>query len=188
MLTHKDFFYFSIVSANNYVQCHPIEITEDFDNYFKGGDYLKKMPKTFIQTRGRKRNDIIGGTLGLYLISEKIKCQLENSKVTGVEFVPIEIKSKSGNKYDGYYAMIITGRGKAANKNDASLKLIKTSSGTTYKNVGYLFPIESWDGSDIFYLEGSKAVIILTEKAKRIFEQYSDICVLKRCDEYIWPV
>ena len=82
MLTHKDFFYFSIVSANNYVQCHPIEITEDFDNYFKGGDYLKKMPKTFIQTRGRKRNDIIGGTLGLYLISEKIKCQLENSKVT----------------------------------------------------------------------------------------------------------
>ena len=51
MLTHKDFFYFSIVSANNYVQCHPIEITEDFDNYFKGGDYLKKMPKTFIRKR-----------------------------------------------------------------------------------------------------------------------------------------
>ncbi|MBR1822855.1 MAG: hypothetical protein IJ779_01330 [Ruminococcus sp.] len=147
------------------------------------------MPRTFVQSRGRalKRDIIYGGGFYLSLISEKLKTELEEAEVTGVEFIPIEIELKNGSKYSDYYAMIIHGRAKAADRNDSHPEWIEEEPQSMWRDVGYMFPLDSWDGSDIFCSEEGKAVVV-SEKAQRIFAKYPECCELVRCDRHIYPL
>ena len=190
MLSHKDFYYLSKVISDSCTQCIPLGYDELPDDerqeYFKGGNHTQNMPKVFVRTHGRKMNALINGAIGLYLVSKELKEKFENSEITGIEYIPVEIETKSGTRHGDYYAMPIIGRAKAADRKAAVPKYIEAEPQNMWRDVGYFFPLDSWDGSDIFYLEGSTSVIIVSEKAKEILSQYSDCCKLTRCDEYIW--
>ena len=74
----------------------------------------------------------------------------------------------------------------SADASVAVMSIIETATRNSF-DVGLIFPIDSWDGNDIFYLEGSKASIILSQKAYNILSEYKEECFLRKCNEFIRP-
>lgn len=179
------------VITDRNIQCAPFNSkdipSEECNSYFKGGEFCQNMPRVFVETRGRKRNDFMYGAIGLYLISDKLRAELEAENITGVEFIPIEIERRSGKRYGNYSAMIVNGRADGPDRELSVPKFIQDGSLKLWRDVGYIFPLDSWDQSDIFYLEGTKFAIVLTEKAKKVFQKYPDGCIMENCGEFIWP-
>ena len=161
MNTYEKFYLMVQVTNNKFMQCAPLNYksipVEERFSYFKGGNYVKNMPDVFVQIGGQKLSEIITGSLGLFLLSKALKDKLETSNIKGAEFVPVSIENKKGIRYNDYYAMIITGRASNADRKDSVAEYIENEH--MWCDVGLLFPINSWDGTDIFYLEGSKASI-----------------------------
>lgn len=189
-LSHHDFYLLLPVITDRNIQCAPLGSKdiplEERSSYFKGGEFCKNMPGVFVETRGRKRNDFMYGAVGLYLISDKLRAELEAENITGAEFIPVEIERRSGRRYGNYSAMIVNGRADGPDRELSVPKFIQTGALKMWRDVGYIFPLDSWDKSDIFYLEGTKFSIILTERAKNIFQKYPDGCFLDNCGESIW--
>ena len=114
----------------------------------KGGDSGKKM-RDILDTRYPP----------LYLISDRFKTILEESRITGWKTYPISLFDKKGNLVEGYNGFSITGRaGKMQKFDNPPLEY-----GYSEKSDGCYFDFETWDGSDIFNTEDSW-FIIATER------------------------
>lgn len=206
-MTHDDF-YTIIDEMRNNLRCAPYNYLEtsidERESYFKGGEYAKNMPREFITIGGRAKKDFLFGSVGLLLVSDRVKNKLEEIKATGVAFVPITIKRKNNKIIDNYFAMLVTGRSKRSYRNlsipvyfsepmfyDMKVDFSKTDCEEDYfppmwHDVGDLFPLESWDGSDIFYGEGSMCTIYITQRVKNAIEKFSGLRIY-RCSDFIWP-
>jgi hypothetical protein len=190
-MTHDDFFLIQPLKKRYDLECVVENAKEilpkECNQFFKGGKYAENMPTVFITDRGRKKNDFMYGAPGLNLISERLKSKLESANVTGAEFVPVTIKTRGTRVFTDYYAMLVLGRAKCADRELSIPKFFAESErfSPMWHDVGYFFPLDSWDGSDIFYFEGSKWTIGVTKRIKEILEEYSGV-LIRQCSTYCW--
>lgn len=198
-MTHDDFYIISAKFGPTHMYCefensHELlqKISqEEYRSFFKGGKYAEKMPRTFITAGGRKKHDFMrGAAFNLNLVSEKLKTELEEANVTGAEFVPVTVKTRGTRVYADYYAMLVTGRAKVADRELSIPKFFAEKEGfkPSWNDVGYFFPLDSWDGSDIFCCEEEKSwgKIVVTQKVKNILQKYEDGVFIFQCSNYCW--
>ncbi len=165
---------------------------EEIKMFIRGIDYTKHMPKKCYVFGGRTKHEImsLGGGM-MILISQKVKEELEQSGITGAEYVPMFIENKKGMVYDDYYALLISGRSKKPDQKLCEPRFISRGSDTRecWTDMGFFFPMDSWDGSDIFLCVDDTVYtyICITEKAKKVFEKYSNCLFIEKCSEYAWP-
>lgn len=128
-------------------------------------------PVFFKQERQGKFADILDtGWPKLYLISEKLKKDLENNKLTGWQIFSIQLHDLKGNEVLGYYGLSIVGRSGRTNYDRSEIlekrwiphgPLVQY-----YKGVSF----DRWDGSD-FFIPDKTHHIFITEKAAKILKK-----------------
>ena len=145
-----------------------------------------KMPIILKQDSGKNWKDILRLTVGLHLISDRVKKALETNNITGYKTFPIIIYDKKGNKVPGYYGLSITGRSGEIDWTKSEIITKRQENNYTkqdadamkavypdweipppkdYQYYKGLHPgLEKWDGSDIFKNESTN-YIFLSQKA-----------------------
>ncbi len=135
------------------------------------GDYEGfTFPLTFRHQKQHKSLDILDtGTGSFYLISDKMKCLLEENKLTGWKTFSIKLLDKKNIEIQGYHGLSVLGRCGPINFNNSEIVYREVLSYRPpwkfYK--GYQFDLDQWDNSDFFIPKGRLRTII-TEKAANI--------------------
>lgn len=150
----------------------------------KGGEFYRQLikgdfsgiefPVIYEQTRdeyGKKQmRDILDTRyLTLYIISDRMKHLLEDNKITGWCSYPILLYDKKGNEISGYNGFSYTGRAKEVADLSEYTHILRFDNGNSRITYGPSFSDETWDGSDIFMIEGVWAVIV-TAKVMKILK------------------
>lgn len=140
----------------------------------KGGEFYDKLihgtydgiefPVVFDERRdeyGKKRmRDILDTRYPpVYLISDRLKSLLEDNNVTGWKPYPITLFDKKGNEVPGYNGLSFTGRAGRERVLGES-EYTQHYDPTCDPEYRIIFSDGSWDGSDIFMVEGTRAVIV----------------------------
>ena len=147
----------------------------DFYQQLIVGDYSGiEFPVIYEQMRdeyGKKRmRDILDMRYPpLYIISDRMKHLLEDNKITGWCSYPILLYDKKGNVISGYNGFSYTGRAKEVADLSEHTHTIRYDYGNSDITYGPSFSDETWDGSDIFMIEGVWAVIV-TAKVMKILK------------------
>lgn len=150
------------------------------------GDY-KDIPFPIIYhelkggSSGKRMRDVLDTRYcSLYLISNRFKTILKESRITGWESYPILLFDKKGNQIEGYNGFSITGRaGKMQQFDQPPLEY-----GYSADSVGYYFDIETWDGSDLFITEGTLHIIATGRFIKILIENKITACDYCRLTDY----
>lgn len=126
---------------------------------------------------GQKPKDIFWNEiLSPFCVSSEIKELFIKNEVTGIQFIPVEVKTKSGDKSDSnYFAVTISGRADSINYFRSKVVFETSPSGKLVPEFkGLFFDEKSWDGSDFFMTREDKyghytAEIFVTQKVKDLF-------------------
>ena len=124
-------------------------------------------PVTFKQYMGKRLKDVLNtGWPGLYLISDKLKANLEKSALTGWKTFPIKLLTKDNSEISGYQGLSITGRcGPIDYTKSEIIEKRSVPNGPLSKYYkGLYIGLDKWDGTD-FFLPGETFHTIITEKA-----------------------
>jgi hypothetical protein len=171
----SDFYSLGSKLSSRTVQAHPIYPKYDRDKYYNliRGEYDGfDFPVIFKQEYGNKLEDILDtGTPALYLISERLKLLLENEGLTGWNTFEIKVFDKKGMEINGYYGFSVTGHcGKIDNSRSEIIEKQSIPNGPMGKyRKGLYVGLETWDGSDFFYPEGT-LFFVSTKKATEIIK------------------
>lgn len=124
------------------------------------GDYDNMSALTWRQDRnyGNKLRDVLHCGQSLYLISDRFKNILNESRLTGWKSYPILLYDKKGRQIEGYNGFSIIGKAGNLCKFDVP----PMDLGYSPKSDGYYFEFDAWDGSDIFRI--FPHLIVITEK------------------------
>ena len=137
------------------------------------GKYNVDLPLNFTHYMGSRVFDLIEtGWTSLFLLSERIFSAFEEHNISGWKKFPAKVHDKSGNLMDGFSLLSVVG--KAGIIDNALSEVIwkdpPTPNGNPYQvRKGMYFDLNTWDGSDIFVLQGSLAIIV-SQKVKDILE------------------
>jgi hypothetical protein len=130
---------------------------------------LPHKPIRFRRDEGARRLDFAGTTEAvLDLVSDRVIATLREASFTGWTTYPIEIREWNGEPVPGYQGLAVTGRSGALDDSLSRIEVLPPHApgGEAMPHrIGFLFPPETWDGSDIFVPEGSSAVM-LTEQVR----------------------
>lgn len=145
---------------------------QQFSSYqFMRGEFQIPPPMQFSRNMGHKMYDAIHGSdMGVQLFHNRFFDALRNEGVTGFDSLPalISLENKS---IDDYSCLIVKGRADNIDyyKGEVIDKGPIVPGGTSIViKKGIYF--DSWDGSDIFLLEG-KLYILITQKVKDIVDK-----------------
>lgn len=154
--------------------CSPIDENDlEYRKYeFMSEDYINVLPTEFRHRRGRRQSAGNGFISGVFIVSEKLKINLEKEAITGIKFIPISVRLKNNEVIHDYYIMAVTGKAQEAKREDSELWYYGNERSCSWNDVGYFFPMESWDGSDVFVVSRKATEICITERAKKVFEKY----------------
>lgn len=180
-LTMEDFYYFhsrnylTTFYASPEMVIKAIE-TKDFDKAREIGNKLSlgdfeglEFPIIFREKRdsGKRFRDVLDNRGGEMLISDRLKQLLIDNNITGWKSYPICMFDKRGNEVHGYSGFSVTGRcgGTLEYRTD------KVCYEDGYRFFeGLSFDIAQWDGSDIFMVNGNRAIII-TKLVYKLFKE-----------------
>lgn len=139
---------YSNILAGDYKNCNfPIVFLS------KDEEYVKNKRKTdFLST---------GGLTNEYVATEKVIDILSTNNITGWKTYPVEVYDKNENYIGGYYGLSITGRCKAVKP---SLAEPWVDSYGEEMLIGLPLNLDTWDGADMFLLQGISCVFF-TKKA-----------------------
>lgn len=181
-----DHFYILRGNAQPYaMRCSPIHKSENEEtSQYMSSEFIKNLPTEYYHASGR-RLDAGRTSIKTFIISEKIKKLLEKEGVTGLGFIPVTLKLKSGEIRRDYYIMIITSWVKSSKTYNPEVWYIETIGSLKWHNVGWFFDVDGWDGSDVFIVPGS-VTICVTEKAKKVFSKFSSGFDIFCCRTYQW--
>jgi hypothetical protein len=115
---------------------------------------------------GGQESDILWTTyVPLFVASDRVIALLEGAKITGWGTYPVRLKDRKGRPLQGYVGMTITGR-EVRRDDSIGVDLEKvTALGIRRVKRGFFFPLETWDGSDMFRDRG---YILVTERVKEL--------------------
>ncbi len=118
-------------------------------------------PIVFHQDEGKRLRDVLDmRSVGFFVISDRMKLVLEENSLTGWKTYPIQIYDKKKNLISGYSGFTVTGKG-----------------GRVYYSLNEAWdPVlgwnpAGWDGSDFFYLENTRHILI-TEKVMKVLRKH----------------
>ncbi len=162
---------------------------EDKCKIFRGGyDYRFE---EFFQRKigGSKPCDFMtAGAPSFCVVSDKVINAFKKNGITGWEAYPVLIHSKKYGDLTNYYAFYVTGVAEKADLNLCEIVDVIHPSGKPGKEGrGYYFPLDSWDGSDIFYHRGTLHITV-TERVKKLLESIrATNCNFKSATEFSLP-
>ncbi|SHN45106.1 hypothetical protein [Chitinophaga sp. CF418] len=144
------------------------------DGYkFLRGELDLDAPIHFSKNMGKKKYDAIhGGDVGVQLFHNRLFEAFKSENVTGYHAIPALINLKEGVLED-YSCLVIAGR--ASGIDDYKGEIVRkgpfvAGGQPDYFKKGIYFDETTWDGSDIFLLDG-KLFIAVTPKVKGIIEK-----------------
>ncbi len=161
--------------------------TNDRRNFFRG-DFTNVRPEVFVEVDGNKVYDfIVAGAPSFYLISDKVVRALRENSITGWGSYPVTIHTESMGVINNYHALYITGKALKADRTLAEkIEVVLSNKKKKIKDKGFYFPLDSWDGTDIFYHINTFGVTV-TQRVKNLFESLNITNVkFEKCTEYIW--
>lgn len=146
---------------------------EDPDKLLRG-ELRPRHPIEFQPESGSKARDLIGETYAtLQFVSEAFINALLEERVTGWGTYPVRLYDKAGLELPGYHGLAVTGRAGPIDHSKSRIELDPPAVPTghpTYVERGIYFDHETWDGSDVFIPEGTRAVCVV-ERVKRALEK-----------------
>lgn len=145
----------------------------DFDNSYdliKGSKPSK--PVRFNYVRGSREKDIIFGGGHVCLLSKNLIGELKEHGFTGWDTFNVSATGKNGVPLEGYVGLFINGKAGPVDHTYCKEILKPNPMGIMESvYVGPGFDPKTWDGSDIFSLEGTVQIIVSNE-VKEIFEKF----------------
>ena len=149
------------------------------------GRFLLSESLQFDTYRGGQAADFLWSTsLVLVCISSRVIDLLKSNKISGWSTYPVEIFDRKGDLLPGYYGFAVTGPVCTLDRSRSEIidKPAPTPGGRGYQVYrGYYFDESQWDGSDMFWVNGTK---IVTEKVYRLFKEYKITSILlERLDQ-----
>lgn len=145
----------------------------DFDNSYnllKGSKPAE--PVRFKYKKGSRQKDVIIGGGQVFLLSIELIEELRKYNLKGWDTFKINASEKEGNPLEGYEGLFITGTAGSVERSFSKEILRPNAIGImkpVYVGPG-LDPL-TWDGSDIFSLEGTIHIIV-SQQVKDIFKQF----------------
>ena len=192
-LDYDIFYIFNAEYDNESLAVAPInykDISFEEKSRFYLGDFSKTKPEYFIQVSGKKICDIvIAGAPSFNLFSDRIIVALRQNEVTGWGSFPVVIRTDSMQELNNYHVFYITGKAEKADINlSEKTEILLPNKTRKIRDKGYFFPLDSWEGTDVFYHVGTLGFITVTENIKNIFESLKVTNVhFEKCTEFIWP-
>jgi hypothetical protein len=152
--------------------CLQVSATEIRDEIpFVYGEVIVTHPVVFRYHSGGRVYDLVEtGWASLYLLSDRVISALHQHQITGWKTYPATVYDKKSNLVPGFSIFAVTGR---AGPIDNSMSEIiqkdpPVPEGNPYQvRKGRYFDLSTWDGSDIFILKNSLAIVV-TEKVKNV--------------------
>ena len=124
------------------------------------GDYDQiQFPILYKQTEGKILRDFLDtGYPGLYLISDRLKNILQETKLTGWKTYPIILLDKKGQRVDGYHGFSILGRCGPIDYSKCEIvekRVVPELESAPIEKfyIGLYVGLDKWDGSDFFLPE-----------------------------------
>lgn len=121
-------------------------------------------PIQLIVDEGKKQFDLIGATLAIpKIVSGRFIEILNDNNFTGWSTYPVEILQKDGSRIEGYVGLAVLGRCGPIDDSLSERVVLEplAPGGTAVDGLkGWLFQIETWDGSDLFMPAGSGAIFV----------------------------
>lgn len=118
--------------------------------------------------------DFIWSTPGVVFVKEIVAKQFSEHKITGCEFLHVNIDRESKIGEEIYEVYIYGKAGKAAKKSGIAIKSSCKKCGriehTTFRS-GIIVDPNNWDGTDICTIEEYPTYILVSEKIKQILEK-----------------
>lgn len=125
----------------------------------KDSEYMKNKRMTdFLNTDGLAHK---------FIVTDKVLEVLSSNNITGWKTYPVEIYDKNENYIGGYHGLSIIGRCEAV-KPSLAEPWINSYGEKVLK--GLPLDLDTWDGSDVFLLQGTSRVFV-TARAKKIIEK-----------------
>lgn len=138
------------------------------------GDVRPRHLVEFRRYMGTKPQDIMGTTHAiLLLVSERFVDVLLEERATGWGTYPVRIYDKIGLELSGYHGLTVTGRAGPIDRSRSRIELVPPpvpQGKAMYTEIGTYFDPATWDGSDIFVLEGT-GVVCVVERIKLALEK-----------------
>lgn len=133
---------------------------------------IDSRPLRFERVEGRCAYDLLGASVVMNLISDRVRRSLEDGGFTGWEAIPVTIALQEGVERDDYSLLVV--RGRAGPIRDELSERIEMPAPVPGGQAGpglrgLLFDPQTWDGSDVFAPEGTRLVFI-TDRVKAALE------------------
>ena len=134
-----------------------------------GGVHVIHLDNIRVSFRGTKKGNYYS-IPAHFLIDPKIKALFEENHITGYELRDITLVGSANFREDGIQEMVITGRAGHLQKLSGEKFEACSTCGNIIEDfdgiVGAGFDIDTWDGSDVFFVDNFMGIPIITQKVK----------------------
>lgn len=174
----NNFFSFSSKLSSSTYQVTAISLDKVENQYFEFDEHKLirgkydgiSLPVVFQHYSGKKLCDVLDtGWASLYLISDRVRASLLESRLSGWKTFSVQIIDKKDIEIKGYSGFSIIGRSGPIDYNKSKIieKRLTSSAPLSKFYKGLYFDLETWDGSDFFLTEKNYGPIV-TKRATEI--------------------
>jgi hypothetical protein len=182
----SEFFDFSGKLSLSTVQAYAVGLKKDVNgvsdhwNLIKGKYDNIDFPVVFKQHSGKNFSDMLDtGWPNFHLISDRMKCLLEENHLTGWKTFPIKLYDKKNNEISGYYGFSITGQCAPVDYGKSEIiEKRRVPTGPICKFYKGIF-IDKWDETDFFSPKNTYALFVTHRVAEILTKnKITNICLV----------
>jgi hypothetical protein len=124
------------------------------------GEWIPPVPVLYRYHMGASPSDLIATTVpGRYLLSNRILEVLKSARITGWSTYPIRILGRNGDELGGYHGFSVLGR--AGLPDESRYQVVGVFPRGGFVRVrGLTVNEKTWDGRDVFLMEGTRHICI----------------------------
>lgn len=130
-------------------------------------------PVVFRRDTGSRPMDLVGTTsVATTLVSDRFVAVLADVGADGWTTYPVRVLDRAGAVIAGYHGLAVTGRAGPLDRGRTRVVARPPQApagGVTYEERGWYFDPATWDGTDVFAAEGTRAVCV-TDRVRRALE------------------
>lgn len=163
--------FFSIVSGGEPGQLVVTPTDSADPTAVLGGDLEIVVPRVYRREMGTKPMDFMRASDLTVLIRDRVVSLLADQQITGWRTYPVEAYGVGDRALPDYHGLVVTGRAMIDDeRSERRILPPPVPEGQPHEAwMGLYFEPQSWDGSDLFLLTGSQA-IVATARVKEVLE------------------